>query len=102
MAAPKVEQAFVAQDPHRPQDGVAIDAENRSKIASGWQPLAWLRLPVRNCPPDLGRHLVVELHGVVAIDLAIQHGAMHTSFTNAGHARARAHPPPSLAGRRGA
>lgn len=89
--AAELEETLVAKNPERPQHGVAVDAENGGEIEGRRKALARLRLPRCDRPAELGGHLVVQARRVVAIDLAIPHGAMHTSFIVRMTARRRRH-----------
>jgi hypothetical protein len=79
-AAAEVEEPFVAQDPECPEHRVAVHAEDGGQVAGRWQAVAGRRLAVRYRPSDLRRDLLVQLRGVVAVQVDSQHGASHTSF----------------------
>jgi len=78
-AAAKLEQAFVPQLAQRPQDGVGVDLEDGGEVARRRETLAGVGLTVCDRPPDLGGDLLVELGGVLAIDLDNAHDATDTS-----------------------
>ena len=82
-AAPpaELEQPLVAQLPERAQGGVPVDLEDGRKIAGRRQPLAGLRLPFGDRPPDLSCHLLMQFGRFGAIDLDTEHGASDTSFS---------------------
>jgi photosystem II stability/assembly factor-like uncharacterized protein len=77
--AAELQQPFVAEDAQRPQDCVRVDAENGGEIARRRQPLAGLRLTLRDRPAELSGNLLVEVGRLVPIDLDAQHGASNTS-----------------------
>ena len=70
--APELEQALVAQQPERPQDGVGVDVEDGGEVFCRWEPFAWFGLAVGDRAADLGGDLLVEVGGVRFVDLDIQ------------------------------
>jgi hypothetical protein len=76
----EVEQPFITEGPHGPQDRVPVDAEHSREIAGRRQPLPRLCLTISDRATNLGGHLVVKLHRAVAVELAVIHDAIYTSF----------------------
>ena len=74
-SAMEIEQALVAERPECAQYGVGIDPEYRGKIFGRRQSLARLRFSVGDRAADLTRDLLMEVEGVVAVDLDISHDA---------------------------
>jgi hypothetical protein len=79
-AAAELEQAFVAEEAQRTQDGVRVDLEHGGEVAGGRETLAWLCFTVGDRAADLGGDLLVQLGWVVAVDLDTDHGASNSSF----------------------
>lgn len=73
-SAAEFEEAFVAQEAQRPQDGIAVDVEDGGEIFGGREPFARLGFAVGDCAADLGGDLLVQGRGVVISHLDI-HGA---------------------------
>ena len=68
------------QNAEGPQHRVAVDAENRSQVAGGREPLTGPGFAGRDGPADLRRHLVVQGHAFGPVDLDLQHSAIHNSI----------------------
>jgi photosystem II stability/assembly factor-like uncharacterized protein len=79
-AAAEVEEAFVAELAEGAQDGVGVDAENGGEVSGGWQSFAGFGFAVGDGAADLASDLIVQVEGVVAVELDIAHGASHYSF----------------------
>jgi predicted nucleic acid-binding Zn ribbon protein len=77
--AAKLEQSLVAELTQRAQRRIGVDADDRGQVLGWREPLARLRLTIRDGTTDLGRHLFVQLHVLVPLYLDFQHGASHTS-----------------------
>jgi len=75
----ELEQAFVAQDPKRPEQGVRVDAEYGREILGEGQTLARLCLAFRDRATNLSGDLLVEIGGIAAVYLDIQYCAIHSS-----------------------
>jgi hypothetical protein len=82
-AAPKLEQALVAQRSQRAQDRVGVDADDGREVARWRQPLARPRFAFGDRAADLGRDLCVQVGRIMAVDLDAKHGASYTSFNHA-------------------
>jgi hypothetical protein len=67
--AAELEQPFVAQGAQRPQDGVAVDAEDCREVDGRRQPLAGLSLTLGDRAANLPGHLPVKVGGVASADL---------------------------------
>jgi hypothetical protein len=67
--AAELEQSLVAQVAQGPQDGVAVDAENRGQVDRRRQPLARLRFALGDRAADLPGDLAVKVGGVAPADL---------------------------------
>ena len=78
--ATEVEQALVSKNPHRAEHRVRVHPEHSRQIARRWKPLAWACFAVGDRATDLRSNLIVQPKGLVAVDLARDHDAMHTSF----------------------
>ena len=63
----------------RAENGVGVDAEDGGEVLGGRQALAGLGFAVGDRAADLAGDLLVELEGVVAVDLDTEHGASHSS-----------------------
>ena len=80
-AAPaELEQAFVAEEPQRAQDGVGVDVEYGGEVPCWGEAFSGQRFAVRDGAADLGGDLFVQVMGAVPADLDAQHGASHTSI----------------------
>src|SRR4051812_32663771 len=71
----ELEQALVAQLAQCAQNGVAVDAEHSGEVPCWGQALPGFRLAVRDRATDLGRHLIVQPHRLLSVDLDIPHDA---------------------------
>jgi hypothetical protein len=80
-AAPELEQPLVAQQAKRTENGVGVYVEHGGEVLRRREPLARLRLAVRDCTPNLGGHLLVEHGRLLAIHLDMKHGASQSNST---------------------
>src|SRR5262249_42699491 len=83
-AAAELEQALVAKQAERPEDGVRVDAEDGGEILGGRGARARLRLAFGDRASDLAGDLLVEVGRVCPVDLDTYHGTNHSSFTVSG------------------
>ena len=79
-AAAEFEQAFVAELAEGAQDGVGVDAEDGGEVFGGWESFSGFCLTLGDGTADLGGRLLVEVEGIVAVELDTSHGASHYSF----------------------
>lgn len=79
MAAAEFEQSLVAEQSEGAQDGVCVDAHDGGEVAGWWEAFAGFGFAVGDRATDLCGDLVVEERRVVAVDLDIPHGAIHSS-----------------------
>jgi hypothetical protein len=86
-AASEFEQAFVAELAEGAQDGVGVNAEDRSEVLRRREAFPRLRLAFGDRPADLGCDLCVEVGRVGPVDLDTKHGASDTSATVQGRPR---------------
>ena len=77
-APPKLEHAFISKDAERPQHGVRVHAQDRRHVPGGRQALTRTDVAVRDVPTNLRSDLVVQGHGVVALELDSTHGDNHS------------------------
>ena len=72
-AAAELEQAFVAELAEGAEDGVGVDAEDGGEVFGGWESLAGFGFAVGDGAAELAGDLFMQVEGVVAVDLDIQH-----------------------------
>ena len=77
-SASELEQALVAEEPQRAEHGVGVDVEDGGEILRGREALSRLGFSVGDRPANLAGDLFVQVGGVGAVDLDIQHGASNT------------------------
>ena len=78
-AAAEVEEAFVAELAERSEDGVGVDAEDGGEVLGRWEALPGFGFAVCDGAADFASDLVVEVEGVVAVELDIPHDASQCS-----------------------
>ena len=78
-AAAEVEEAFVAELAEGAEDGVGVDAEDRGEVFGGRESFAGFGFAVCDGAADLAGDLVVEVEGVLAVELDIPHDASQCS-----------------------
>jgi hypothetical protein len=81
-APTKVEEPFIAQDAQGAQHRVRVHAEHRRQVLGGRQSFAGRRFTGGDGVADLRGHLIVKSDVFRAVDLDIEHGAMHSSTMN--------------------
>ena len=64
-SAAELEQAFVAEEAERAEDGVAVDVEDGGEVFGGWEAFSGFGFAVGDGAADLGGDLLVEVGGVV-------------------------------------
>jgi hypothetical protein len=72
-AAPDLEQPLVPKLPERAEDGVSVHLQHRGQVERGREPLARAGLSVRDRTPDFGRNLLVQVGGLVSVQLDMKH-----------------------------
>lgn len=77
---PELEQPFVAQDPKRTKDRIGVDLEDSGQVLRRRQAFSGSSLTLRDRAADFGRNLIVEGDRLRAIDLDMQHSAIHSSI----------------------
>jgi hypothetical protein len=82
--AAELEQAFVAEQPERTQDGVRVHTEDGGEVLGGREALARLGFSVGDRPPDLTGDLLEEIGAIASVELDIQHDASNTSANKSG------------------
>jgi signal peptidase I len=78
-ASSKLQDSFIPQDVHGPQDRVLVHAEHGCKVLDQRKAIAWLRFTLSDGPTDLGSNLIVKRDGLRPVDVDKQHGPIHTS-----------------------
>ena len=67
--APELEEALVAELAEGAQNGVRVHAEHGGQVAGGREPFAGQGFALRDGPPELRGHLLVQGRGVGAVDV---------------------------------
>jgi NHL repeat len=70
----KLQHSFVSKDPKRTEHRVAVDTQDCRHVTGGRQSLTGTDIAVGNIPANLARHLVMERHGTVVVNLDTPHG----------------------------
>lgn len=81
---PELEQPLVAQGSQSAQHRVLVDPGDRREVLGRRQAVTGAGLATCDGPADLRRHLLVELEGVLSVDLDSQYGAMQNSSIETG------------------
>ena len=79
-AAFELQESFVAQQPQGAEDGVGVDVEDGGEVLGRGEAFAGLGFSVGDGAADLGGDLLVQVDGVVGVDLDVQHDASHNSI----------------------
>jgi hypothetical protein len=79
-AAAEFEQSFVAEQSEGAEDGVGVDVEDGGEVFGRWEAFAGFGFAVGDGAADFGGDLLVEVGGVVFVDVDIQHGDSDTSI----------------------
>jgi hypothetical protein len=69
----ELQQAFIAKQAKRAENGVRVHAKHGGEITGGREPFAWLCFAVGDSAPDLGGHLLEQVRLFLAVDLDVQH-----------------------------
>ena len=83
-AAAEFEEPFVAELAECAQDGVGVDAEHGGEVFGGWESFARFGFALGDGAAELGGDLLVEVEGVLTVELDRAHGASHYSFIRLG------------------
>jgi hypothetical protein len=73
LTAPDLEQPLVPKLPERAEDGVSIHLQHGGQVQRGREPLARVGLSVRDRTANLGRNLLVQVCGLVSVQLDMKH-----------------------------
>ena len=77
--ATKLQQALVSKGAKRAQDGVRVDPDDGGEVTRRREALTRFRLAVGDRASDLRGHLLVQIRGVLPINLDSEHDASNTS-----------------------
>ena len=71
--APDLQQPLVPKLPERAEDCVSVHLQHGGQVQRGRESLAWEGLSIRDRTANLGRNLLVQICGLVSIQLDINH-----------------------------